>query len=248
MNVLIACEESGRIRDAMIKAGHNVWSCDLLPGRGHNVHRHIQDDIRTVLNGRAYELRNGMLIYPEYWHMLIAHPDCTYLTNSAEWAYSDRPMINGKRRKLKPGTLIGAERREARRDAVVFVKWLAGQPIEHIAIENPVGCLSRYWRKPDQYIQPYEYGHDASKKTCLWLKNLPRLVPTKKIEGRIVNGNRRWANQTDSGQNRETPSEHRAQDRAETYQGWANAMVEQWLGNWKITKRGSLHADQKRNN
>lgn len=170
MNVLIGCENSGTIRDAFIAAGHNAWSCDLLPGGGHNVHRHIQDDIRNMFNLWAtpeggeeyfpYQLRGIGSVWPQYWDLLIAHPDCTYLTCSAEWAYKDGPY----HQKVKPGTLVGAERRAARVEALDFVRWLMALPIERIAIENPVGAISREIRKPDQYIQPYEFGHDASKK------------------------------------------------------------------------------------
>ena len=101
-------------------------------------------------------------------------------------------------------------------------------PIEKIALENPVGVISTAIQPASQYIQPFEYGHDASKKTGLWLKNLPLLVPTNYIEPRIVDGKMRWANQTDSGQNKLTPSEDRWKDRARTYQGWADAMAQQW--------------------
>jgi hypothetical protein len=101
-------------------------------------------------------------------------------------------------------------------------------PIDRIAIENPVGCISTRIRKADQYIQPHQFGEDASKKTGLWLKNLPKLVPTQQIAPRIVGGKKRWANQTDSGQNRLGPSEDRWKKRSQTYQGIADAMAEQW--------------------
>lgn len=100
--------------------------------------------------------------------------------------------------------------------------------IPRIAIENPVGYMSSYFRKPDQYIQPYEFGDDASKKTGLWLRGLPKLVPTERVDGRIVNGKERWANQTDSGQNRLAPGPERAKDRSVTYPGIADAIVDQW--------------------
>jgi hypothetical protein len=103
-------------------------------------------------------------------------------------------------------------------------------PIQRIAIENPIGCISTRIRKPNQTIQPYQFGHDASKATCLWLKNLPLLQPTKFIEPRVVNGKNRWANQTDSGQNRLPPSKDRWKIRSETYSGIADAMAIQWGG------------------
>jgi hypothetical protein len=112
--------------------------------------------------------------------------------------------------------------------ALQFVMALLNAPIERIALENPIGCISTRVRKPEQVIQPWQFGDDASKATCLWLKNLPPLKPTKLIPGRLVNGKRRWANQTDSGQNRLSPSADRWKKRSETYQGIAAAMAEQW--------------------
>ena len=128
------------------------------------------------------------------WDLIIAHPPCTYLTNSAEWAYGDGPY----HQKVKPGTLVGQERKEAREKAIEFWFriWKADCP--KICIENPVGTISRY------------------------------VKPTKYIEPRIVNGKKRWGNQTDSGQNKMSPSDTRGHDRSLTPQGWADAMAEQW--------------------
>lgn len=182
-----------------------------------------------------YMEKDGVLFgRPEdrpHWDLMIAHPPCTYLTIAAEWAYKD---VQTKR--IKPGTLIGAERRAARDEALSFVLELASAPISRIAIENPVGVLSSRWRKPDQIIQPWQYGHDASKATCLWLKGLPLLRETNRVPGRIVGEDKRgntvmrWANQTDSGQNRLPPSEDRWKIRSETYAGIAAAMADQWGG------------------
>lgn len=230
MKILIACEYSGTVRDAFIKKGHDAVSCDLLPTESHGPH--YQGDVRDILNGG--------------WDLLIAHPDCTYLTCSAEWAYKDGPY----HQKVKPDTLVGAERRKAREKALDFIRLLMESPIEHKAIENPKGVISTRIRKADQYIQPYEYGHDASKITGLWLDQLPLLKPTKYIEPRMVccgktldkvhgeyvcytcyDRNRkrpRWGNQTNSGQNKLTPGPDRWKERARTYQGWADAMAEQW--------------------
>lgn len=123
--------------------------------------------------------------------------------------------------------LVGQERRRAREKAIEFWFRIWKADCSKICIENPVGVISRYV-KPTQYIQPYEYGEDASKKTCLWLKGLPPLKPTKYVEPRIVEGKKRWGNQTDSGQNRLPPSASRGHDRSLTYQGWADAMASQW--------------------
>ena len=209
MNILIACEYSGRVRRAFAAKGHRVYTCDLLPADDYDAN-HLMTDALDV-------------IYSTPWDLIIAHPPCTYLTNSAEWAYGDGPY----HQKVKPGTLVGEERREARRDAVAFFMsiWKADCP--KICIENPIGFMSSLI-KPTQYIQPYEYGEDASKKTCLWLKGLPPLKPTNYVEPRIVNGRKRWSNQTDSGQNKLAPSDARGHVRSLTPQGWADAMAAQW--------------------
>jgi hypothetical protein len=145
------------------------------------------------------------------WDLLIAHPSCTYLTSSGlHW------------NKRRPG------RAQQTEDAIAFVMTLANAPIPKIAIENPVGCLSTRWRKPDQIIQPYQFGHDASKATCLWLTGLPKLEHTEYVAPRMVNGRPRWGNQTDSGQNKLGPSPDRWAKRSLTYQGIAKAMAEQW--------------------
>ena len=155
--------------------------------------------------------QNIFELLDEKWDMLIAFPPCTYLSVSGlHW--------NKK----------NAERRKKTELALVFVQKLMNADIEKIAIENPVSCISSRIRKPDQIIQPYEYGEDASKKTCLWLKNLPLLMPTKYIQPRIINGKKRWGNQTDSGQNKLGPSFDRARLRSKTYPGIAEAMCNQW--------------------
>ena len=151
------------------------------------------------------------------WDLMIAHPPCTYLTVAGlHWNKRD------------PSRAANTE------EALQFVQFLLDAPIKRIALENPVSCISSRIRKPNQIIQPYEFGHDASKKTCLWLKNLPNLVvdPTKRFHGRMVNYKgklvERWSNQTDSGQNKLPPTEDRWKIRSETYQGIADAMAEQW--------------------
>ena len=247
MKVLVACENSGTVRDAFIRAGHDAWSCDLLPSEGKYVNRHIQDDIANVLRftetalgvpAVGYTLPNGVIVWPDGWDLLIAHPDCTYLCSSG-------PHWNNR--------VQG--RNEQTEEAIQFVRNLMNAPIHRIAIENPVGRIGTAIRKSDQYIQPYQFGHDASKKTGLRLKGLPPLRPTKFIEPRWVCGcgytfesgeydtvgkygcpncmeehqpKPRWANQTDSGQNRLGPSADRWKERAKTYEGIAQAMADQW--------------------
>ena len=196
MRVLVACEYSGVVRDAFIRAGHDAMSCDLLDSES-DFGPHHTGDVLNVLN--------------EGWDLMIAHPPCTYLCSSGLHWNKKRP-----------------ERAALTEEALEFVKklWLAN--IGKIAIENPIGCLSTRLCKPTQIIQPYNFGHDASKSTCLWLKNLPKLKMTDYIPPRIVSGKRRWGNQTDSGQNRLGPSEDRWKLRSITYFGIAEAMASQW--------------------
>jgi site-specific DNA-cytosine methylase len=145
------------------------------------------------------------------WDLLIAHPPCTYLSVSGmHW------------------TTRGLRDPKLTEDALDFVRLFMDAPIERIAIENPVSIISSRIRKPDQIIQPHQFGHDASKKTCLWLKGLPLLKPTQMVEPRIVNGKQRWGNQTDSGQNKLPPSKDRWKLRSKTYEGIADAMAAQW--------------------
>ena len=208
MRVLVGCEYSGTVRDAFLAAGHDAVSCDLLPTERPGPH--FQGDVRVLLN--------------DGWDLAIFHPDCTYLTNSAAWAYGPGPY----HQQVKPDTPVGEARQELRRQALNFVRLLMAAPIPKIAIENPVGVIGTAIRPASQYIQPYEYGHDASKKTGLWLQGLPLLVPTCYVQPRIVNGKPRWGNQTDSGQNKLSPSVDRWKARSITYQGWADAMAQQW--------------------
>jgi hypothetical protein len=208
MRVLIACEESQAVCKAFRKLGHEAYSCDILPcSRGHP-EWHYQEDVFAVIE--------------KGWDMMIAFPPCTYLTGAAEWCYKDDP---GK--KMKSGVLFGAERRQARVEALDFVRRLMAVDIHKIAIENPVGKIGTEIRKADQWIHPYMFGDDASKNTGLWLKNLPNLTPTLPIPPRLVNGKKRWANQTDSGQNKLPPSKDRGSIRSKTFQGIADAMAEQ---------------------
>lgn len=203
MRVLVACEYSGRVRDAFTKLGHDAISCDLLPTDVPG--NHYQGDVRDILN--------------DGWDLMIAHPPCTYLSVSG---------MHWTTRGLRDPALT--------EDALEFVRLLMAAPIEKIAIENPISVISSRIRKPDQIINPYEFGHDASKKTCLWFKNLPLLKPTKMVEPRIVitpSGKpaKRWGNQCDNyGQDKLPPSPDRWKLRSTTYQGIATAMAEQWGG------------------
>ena len=201
LKVLVACEYSGRVRDAFIARGHTAMSCDLLPTDVAGPH--YQGDVFDIIN--------------DGWDLMIAHPPCTYLSVSGmHW------------------TTRGLRDPQLTEDALDFVQRLMAAPIAKIAIENPISVISSRIRKPDQIISPYQFGHDASKKTCLWLKDLPLLTPTQMVEPRIVitpSGKpaKRWGNQCDNyGQDKLPPSADRWKLRSATYQGIADAMAAQW--------------------
>lgn len=201
MKVLIGCECSGALRRRFREAGHDAWSVDMKPAEDETEY-HIQGDVIKVLTS-------------DKWDLFICHPPCTALSVSGNHVYA-----------------YGKERYAERWEAMVFTGMLWLQAHKHakrVAFENPVGVLGNtIMGPPTQYIQPYEFGEDASKKTGLWLVNLPPLVPTKRIRGRMVHGVERFSNQTDSGQNRLGPSPERATERSRTYDGIAEAIVQQW--------------------
>ena len=192
MRVLIACEHTGAVRNAFIRAGHEAMSCDLLDTEAPGPH--YMGDVRDVLGGG--------------WDLMVAHPPCTYLSVSGlHW----NSRVPGRSQKTEKG--------------LDFVRLLMFCDIPRIAIENPVSCISTRIRKPDQVIQPWQFGHPESKATCLWLKALPRLVPTKVLEKPACG---HWDNQTASGQNKIPPSPDRWKLRSATYSGIAEAMANQW--------------------
>lgn len=217
--ILIGYSACPLTRQAFEAHGHDVWTCDLLPARDGGF-KHLQCDIWDAL------------CLP--WDMAVLHPMCTYLTVSAAWAYADPDYDKypgvGYHQRVKPGTLTGQARREARNAEMENFRRLAGLPFP-TAIENPaVSFINKAIRPPDQVIHPHQFGDDASKSTGLWLNGLPRLEidPDKQVEPRMVNGKPRWGNQTDSGQNRLSPSEVRWLERSATYPGIAAAMGDQW--------------------
>lgn len=228
MRVFIGMETSGALRRRFKEAGHDVCSCDLLPAQDGDIDDHVEGDVFQVLNN----------LERARWKpdLAIFHPPCTYLTSSAEWAYKDPdydryPRV-GYHQKPKPETLTGTARRAARDDAIRLVNKIWSLRIERMVIENPIGALSRRWKLPCQIIQPYQFGDDASKATCLWIRGLPLLVSTHRVHGRVVYKNgkpvERWSNQTDGGQNKLPPSEDRWKVRSDTFPGIADAMVQQW--------------------
>lgn len=249
MRVLIACEYSGTVRDAFASLGHEAWSCDLLPTDAPGLH--YQGDVRNLLEGwvpvrhqcecdpegdgvcmlsgadtslcpclgpcqdgiEYRETEQGLFGRPAaspQWDLMVAHPPCTYLCSSGLHWNTRRP-----------------ERAAETESALDFVRLLLAAPISRIALENPIGCISTRIRKPDQTIQPWQFGHPESKATCLWLKGLPPLVPTNILP---LPESGRWANQTPSGQNKLPPSADRWKIRSATYPGIAKSMAIQWGG------------------
>ena len=184
MRVLVACEYSGRVRDAFIHGGHEAMSCDLLPTDALGPHH--QGSVLDILG--------------DGWDLMIAHPPCTHLAVSGARHFAEK-RADGRQQ-----------------EAIEFFLALARAPIPRIAIENPVCIMSSVWRKPDQTIQPWQYGHGETKATCLWLKNLPHLVPTNIVRGR------------EARIHKMPPSADRWKLRSQTYQGIADAMADQWGG------------------
>ena len=181
MRVLVACEYSGRVRDAFIRRGHDAMSCDLLP---------------TDVPGPHYQGPVESVLKPGQWDLMIAHPPCTHLAVSgARW-------------------FKGKVREQAQ--ALDFVRLLLDAPIPRIALENPISVISTKIRRPDQIIQPWQFGHGETKATCLWLKGLPPLTPTNIVSGR------------EARVHRMAPGPNRWKERSLTFAGIAEAMAEQW--------------------
>lgn len=182
MKVLVACEYSGRVRDAFLARGHDAMSCDLLPTDVQGPH--YQGDVFDIIG--------------DGWDLMVAHPPCTDLAVSGARHFAAK-IADGRQQR-----------------ALDFVRALLDAPIKRIALENPISVISSKIRKPDQIIQPWQFGHGETKATCLWLKNLPALVPTDIVEGR------------EARVHRMPPSADRWKKRSETYAGIAKAMAEQW--------------------
>lgn len=203
MKILVACEFSGIVRDAFIAKGHDAISCDLLPTERPGPHH--QGDVRDILY--------------DGWDMLIAFPECTYLTNAGiRWFNEDRYGDKARERKKK------------RIEAQQFVETLWGSDIEKVVIENPVGWLNSHWRKPDQIIHPYYFGDPESKRTCLWLRKLPKLVHTNvvvpKVYGYFKNGPKKGHPIYGTQYCKFSPD--RGKIRSKFWPGIADAMAEQW--------------------
>ena len=220
MKVLVACEESQRVTIELRKLGNEAYSCDLLDCSGNHPEWHIKKDVTLLLNGNCiFSTVDGV----EHeisgkWDMIIAFPPCTYLTVTGNrWfnyeKYGDKAI----------------QRMLDRNDAIKFFMRIANADCDRIAIENPVGVMSTQWRKPDQIIQPYQYGDAYEKRTCLWLKGLPMLSPTKIVETpdriQFKSGKTMAKWYVEAGN---LSKEQRALVRSKTFPGIAKAMAEQW--------------------
>lgn len=192
MRVLVACEYSGRVRQAFRDLGHEAWSCDLLPAEDGSEF-HLQKDVGLVTDG-VHVHGAGF----RCWDLMIAHPPCTHLAVSGSRWFKDKAKEQS--------------------EALDFVRLLMAAPIPRICIENPISVISSRIRKPDQIIQPWQFGHGETKATCLWLKGLPKLTPTNIVDGR------------EARVHRMSPGPNRWKERSRTYQGIADAMAAQWGG------------------
>lgn len=203
MRVLVACEESQRVCIAFRNKGHEAYSCDILPCSGEHPEWHIQDDVLKHLD--------------ENWDLIIAHPPCTYLTVAANKYYN-----------VEKYGAKAIEREQLREEAIEFFLKFTDLKCPKVAIENPIGVMSTWYKKPTQVIQPYYFGDKERKATCLWLKGLPPLKPTNIVEPDII---KHKSGRTDSRLHFETlklPKEERARIRSKTFEGIALAMAEQW--------------------
>lgn len=216
LKILVACEESQAVTKELRKLGHEAFSCDLLPCSGGHPEWHLQQDVFEVIE--------------KGWDMMIAHPPCTYLAVSgARWYYhpddKDLPIDQRRPHPKYP------DRAKHREDAIEFFLALANAPIEKIAIENPIGIISSRWRKPDQIIQPWMFGDKATKTTCFWLKNLPKLESTditdkgERIYFSSGKSQPKWY--SDAFVKAKTHEERRIM-RSKTFPGLAKAIAEQW--------------------
>jgi hypothetical protein len=230
MNILVACEESQAITKELRALGHNAYSCDLLPCSGGHPEWHFNEDVFKIIENNGGVTQAGQIAFVDEWEMMIAHPPCTFLAVSgARWYYhpedKDLPF---EQRRPHPRFPNRAQDRE---EALEFFIKLLEAPIEKIAVENPVGIVSTRYRKPNQTVHPWMFGDEASKATCLWLKNLPLLEPTNIVEKgeRVVLSSGKslpkWY--SDALTKAKSAAERRTL-RSKTFEGMAKAMAEQW--------------------
>ncbi len=232
LNILVACEESQAVCKAFRKLGHNAYSCDLLDCSGEHPEWHFNHDVTKVLDQSDLTLQNGEKAKIKGdWDIMIGHPPCTYLAVSgARWYYHpDDAGLPVEQRRPHPRFPNRAQDRE---DGAAFFMLLANANVKRIAIENPIGIMSKRWRKPDQSIQPYMFGDPFSKNTSLWLKNLRPLHPSKETDDhgeRIVfkSGKTQPKWYSDALSKAKTTEERRTL-RSKTFPGIARAIAEQW--------------------
>lgn len=226
-NILIACEESQEICKAFRVLGHNAFSCDIIEPSGGHPEWHILGDCLPYINGNCKfkTMDNQEHEISGTWDLLIAHPPCTRLAVSGNRWYNVERYGDAARQKLK-------EREEA---ADFFMKFINAD-CPHIAVENPIGVMNTRYRKPNQIIQPYWFGHPVSKSTCLWLKNLPLLEPTNMVEPEKIHskgasggysGNS-WQVYDENGKVLKYNDPRTAAARSKTFPGVAAAIAEQW--------------------
>jgi len=205
MKILVACEESQAVTIELRKIGHEAYSCDIEPCGGDHPEWHLQQDVIPLLE--------------QEWDMIIAFPPCTYLTVTGNrWFNIER---YGEK---------AIQRHKDREDAIKFFMLFANAKCERIAIENPIGAMSKVYRKPDQIIHPYHFGDTERKSTCLWLKGLPKLQHTKVVEPILYTYK---DGRTDCNWHIKTiglPAKERAKQRSKTFAGIAKAMAMQWCG------------------
>lgn len=234
--VFVGMETSGAYRRRFQALGFETYSCDMLPSEdgGEEMAFHSGLPMGRHLIGDVFETLDHLWSNDLWPDLAIFHPTCTYLTGAAEWSYGDGPY----HQKVKPETLTGRARREARQNALNDVRRIMALPIHRKVIENPVGVISTRIMPVSETVQPYEFGDDASKRTCHWYLNkdgdklsdmlLPR-DPDKFVQPTLrKNGKRYWSNQTDTGQNRLSPGADRWKERSRTYAGVADAAVAHW--------------------
>lgn len=229
MKVLVACEESQRVCTEFRKLGHEAYSCDIIECSGGHPEWHIRGNVLPLLNGnKCFITDDGEEhMISGKWDMIIAHPPCTYLTIAANRYYNVERYGDKAMQRLMN-----------REKAIEFFMKIAEADCERIAIENPVGVINTRYRKPDQIIQPYMFGHPVSKKTCLWLKNLPMLKETKIVEPERIHSKGKsggysgpsWYVTDENGKILSWKDPRTAKARSKTYEGIARAMAEQWGG------------------
>lgn len=231
LNVLVACEESQAVCKEFRKLGHNAFSCDLLECSGGHPEWHFNCDVLKIIQDRSGVTQSGCKVKIKgEWDIMVAHPPCTYLAVSgARWYYHPEDAhLPFEERRPHPRFPNRAQDRE---DGASFFMALANAPIKRIAIENPVGIMSKRWRKPDQAIQPWWFGDEASKLTCLWLKNLPPLVKTNEVghgERVVLSSGKTLPKWYSDALVKAKTAEERRTLRSKTFPGFAKAIARQW--------------------